>query len=65
MIVAVRAPPVCCDASEFVMAGGGCSPSAYEAALDALSSLISGRTRADGSNKGDGFDVMFDYLKVI
>lgn len=47
------------------MAGGGCSPSAYEAALDALSSLISRRTRADGSNKGDGFDVMFDYLKVI
>lgn len=47
------------------MAGGDCSPLAYEAALDALSPLISRCTHADGSSKGDGFDAMFDYLKVI
>lgn len=39
--------------------------SPYEEAMDALSSLITARIRADRSNKGDQFDVMFDYLKVI
>ncbi|URE31898.1 hypothetical protein MUK42_05805, partial [Musa troglodytarum] len=37
----------------------------YEEALDCLSSLITRRTRADGSNKGDHFDLMFDYLKIL
>ncbi|KAG9453085.1 hypothetical protein H6P81_005989 [Aristolochia fimbriata] len=41
------------------------SQSAYEEALDALSSLIIRRTRADGSNKGDRFDLLFDYLKIL
>ncbi|KAJ4953850.1 hypothetical protein NE237_030682 [Protea cynaroides] len=39
--------------------------SPYEEALDALSSLITKKTRADKSNKGDQFDLMFDYLKVL
>ncbi|XP_042503602.1 folylpolyglutamate synthase-like isoform X2 [Macadamia integrifolia] len=37
----------------------------YEEALIALSSLITKKTRADKSNKGDQFDVMFDYLKIL
>ncbi|KAF8402983.1 hypothetical protein HHK36_011077 [Tetracentron sinense] len=41
------------------------SVSPYEDALDALSSLITKKTRADRSNKGDGFDVLFDYLKML
>jgi hypothetical protein len=49
--------------------GGNGSPkssslSSYEEALEALSSLIIRRTRADGSNFGDQFDVLFVYLKV-
>jgi len=36
----------------------------YEEALEALSSLIIRRTRADGTNFGDQFDVLFHYLKV-
>lgn len=36
----------------------------YEEALDALSSLITKRSRADKSNKGDRFDLLFDYIKV-
>lgn len=40
------------------------SPTAYEESLNCLSSLITRRTRADGTNKGDNFDLMFDYLKV-
>ncbi|KAH0462330.1 hypothetical protein IEQ34_009905 [Dendrobium chrysotoxum] len=51
------------------MAGGEAGvqvPStAYEEALDRLSSLITRRTRADGSNKGDNFDLMFEYLKIL
>lgn len=39
--------------------------SPYEEAMDALSSLITARIRADRSNKGDQFDVMFDYLKIL
>ncbi|KAG5237527.1 DHFS-FPGS family protein [Salix suchowensis] len=37
----------------------------YEEALDALSSLITKRSRADKSNKGDRFDLLFDYLKIL
>ena len=49
--------------------GGNGSPKAssltpYEEALDALSSLIIRRTRADSSNMGDQFDHLFEYLKV-
>lgn len=36
----------------------------YEVALAALSSLITKRSRADKSNKGDRFELVFDYLKV-
>ncbi|GMH15374.1 hypothetical protein Nepgr_017215 [Nepenthes gracilis] len=39
--------------------------SPYEEAMDALSSLITKRTRADQSNKGDRFDLLFDYIKVL
>ncbi|XP_073221431.1 folylpolyglutamate synthase-like isoform X2 [Cicer arietinum] len=49
--------------------GGDGSPesqslTSYEEALEALSSLIIKRTRADGSNMGDQFDVLFEYLKL-
>lgn len=37
----------------------------YEEAMEALSSLITRRTRADSTNMGDQFNVMFEYLKVI
>uniref|UniRef100_A0A2P2MCF1 tetrahydrofolate synthase n=2 Tax=Rhizophora mucronata TaxID=61149 RepID=A0A2P2MCF1_RHIMU len=37
----------------------------YEEALEALSSLITKRSRADKSNKGDRFDLLFDYLKML
>ncbi|XP_062156029.1 folylpolyglutamate synthase [Alnus glutinosa] len=37
----------------------------YEEALDALSSLITKRSRADKSNKGDRFDLLFDYIKIL
>lgn len=64
--------PLCCNVSPFflkkkncwialcgfVMAAGDCSDLAYEAALDALSSLSTWR-------KGCGFHFMFGYLKVI
>ncbi|XP_042487173.1 folylpolyglutamate synthase-like isoform X2 [Macadamia integrifolia] len=39
--------------------------SPYDQALDALSSLITKKTRADKSNKGDRFDFLFDYLKML
>ncbi|CAK8538226.1 unnamed protein product [Lathyrus sativus] len=51
--------------------GGNGSPksssltSSYEEALEALSSLIIRRTRADGSNFGDQFDVLFEYIKML
>ncbi|KAL5567603.1 hypothetical protein UlMin_024178 [Ulmus minor] len=41
------------------------SKTPYEEALDALSSLITKRTRADKSNTGDRFDLLFDYLKIL
>lgn len=37
----------------------------YEEAMDALSSLITKRSRADKSNNGDRFDLIFDYIKVM
>lgn len=50
--------------------GGNGSPkssslTSYEEALEALSSLIIRRTRADGTNFGDQFDVLFQYLKML
>ncbi|KAF9595637.1 hypothetical protein IFM89_001510 [Coptis chinensis] len=39
--------------------------SSYEEALEALSSLITKRSRADKSNKGDRFDLLYDYIKVL
>lgn len=39
--------------------------SSYEEAMNALSSLITTRSRADKSNSGDRFDLLFDYIKVI
>ncbi|MQL86772.1 hypothetical protein Taro_019297 [Colocasia esculenta] len=45
--------------------GAPCPPSPYEEALACLSSLITRRTRADGANKGDRFDLMFDYLQML
>ncbi|KAG6535221.1 hypothetical protein ZIOFF_000186 [Zingiber officinale] len=37
----------------------------YEEVLRCLSSLITKRTRGDGANRGDQFDLMFDYLKIL
>ncbi|KAL2539920.1 Folylpolyglutamate synthase [Abeliophyllum distichum] len=39
--------------------------SPYDEAMEALSSLISNRSRADRSNKGDRFDLLFDYIKIL
>ncbi|CAA0809399.1 Folylpolyglutamate synthase [Striga hermonthica] len=39
--------------------------SKYDEAMDALSSLITKRSRADKKNKGDRFDLLFDYLKIL
>ena len=39
--------------------------SSYEAAMEALSSLITRRKRGDGSSRGSKFDLMFKYLEVI
>ncbi|KAL2932366.1 Folylpolyglutamate synthase [Bienertia sinuspersici] len=39
--------------------------SKYEEAMTALSSLITKRTRADKSNSGDRFDLLFDYIKIL
>nr|GLL27967.1 folylpolyglutamate synthase isoform X1 [Ipomoea trifida] len=36
----------------------------YEEAMEALSSLITKRSRADKSNSGDRFELLFDYIKV-
>eukprot|EP00897_Mesotaenium_endlicherianum_P007724 jgi/Mesen1/6980/ME000362S06109 len=37
----------------------------YEAALQALSTLITRRKRADGSNWGDAFALMDEYIKIL
>lgn len=39
--------------------------SPYDEAMEALSSLITKRSRADKSNRGNRFDLLFDYLKVL
>ncbi|GFZ15038.1 DHFS-FPGS homolog B [Actinidia rufa] len=39
--------------------------SPYDEAMDTLSSLITERTRAGKIKKGDPFDYMFDYLKML
>ncbi|XP_057523740.1 folylpolyglutamate synthase-like isoform X2 [Amaranthus tricolor] len=39
--------------------------SSYEEAMNALSSLITTRSRADKSNSGDRFDLLFNYIKIL
>lgn len=39
--------------------------SPYDEVMEALSSLITKRSRADKSNKGDRFDLLFDYIKIL
>ncbi|KAJ8542088.1 hypothetical protein K7X08_016954 [Anisodus acutangulus] len=39
--------------------------SPYEEAMEALSSLITKRSRADKSNKGDKYELLFDYVKIL
>ncbi|KAL3650196.1 Folylpolyglutamate synthase [Castilleja foliolosa] len=39
--------------------------SKYGETMDALSSLITKRSRADTNNKGDRFDLLFDYVKIL
>ncbi|CAI9091570.1 OLC1v1026635C1 [Oldenlandia corymbosa var. corymbosa] len=39
--------------------------SPFDEAMEALSSLITKRSRADKSNKGDRFDILFDYIKIL
>ncbi|XP_051122775.1 folylpolyglutamate synthase-like isoform X2 [Andrographis paniculata] len=54
--------------SQFQRDGNGLGKSSgasYEEAMEALSSLITKRSRADKSNKGDNFDVLFDYIKFM
>ncbi|CAN1251014.1 Folylpolyglutamate synthase [Linum perenne] len=41
------------------------SATPYDKAMDALSSLITKRSRGDKGNKGDGFHFLFDYLKIL
>ncbi|RWR86143.1 Folylpolyglutamate synthetase [Cinnamomum micranthum f. kanehirae] len=41
------------------------SQSEYEKALDSLSSLITRRIRADGTDKGYQFELMVEYLKML
>lgn len=45
--------------------GIGLPNSPYEEAMTALSSLITTRTRAEKSNSGDRFDLLFDYIKIL
>ncbi|CAI9302723.1 unnamed protein product [Lactuca saligna] len=41
------------------------SVSAYDEAMDALSSLITQKSRADTSNSGHRFELLFDYVKIL
>lgn len=41
------------------------SVSSYDDAMDALSSLITQKYRADASNNGNRFELMFDYVKIL
>ncbi|KAK9700080.1 hypothetical protein RND81_08G216100 [Saponaria officinalis] len=45
--------------------GDQTTSSAYEDAMDALSSLITTRTRAEKSNSGDRFELLHDYVKIL
>ncbi|XP_058081184.1 folylpolyglutamate synthase-like isoform X2 [Magnolia sinica] len=42
-----------------------CLSDSYEAAMEALSSLITRRKRGDGSNRVEKFSLMFKYMKVL
>ncbi|XP_039070555.1 folylpolyglutamate synthase-like isoform X1 [Hibiscus syriacus] len=56
------------DGQSFVFSVGGSMESVadrYDSTLNVLSSLITKRSRADKSNKGDRFDLLFDYLKIL
>lgn len=44
---------------------GPSSIPAYDEAMDALSSLISQKSRADPSNSGLKFELLFDYVKIL
>ncbi|KAL9226634.1 hypothetical protein vseg_002423 [Gypsophila vaccaria] len=44
---------------------GTTTSSSYEEAMSALSSLITTRTRAEKSNTGDRFDLLYDYVKIL
>ncbi|KAL4556897.1 hypothetical protein LXL04_035063 [Taraxacum kok-saghyz] len=39
--------------------------SPYDEAMDALSSLITQKTRADKTNSGHRFELLFDYVKIL
>ncbi|KAI3508535.1 hypothetical protein L1887_23543 [Cichorium endivia] len=41
------------------------SVSPYDEAMDALSSLITQKTRADKTNSGHRFELLFDYVKIL
>ncbi|KAH0931165.1 hypothetical protein HID58_008282 [Brassica napus] len=47
------------------MAAPGHNGGSYEEALAALSSLRMKRNHADNSEKGDRFEILFDYLKIL
>ncbi|CAN6973665.1 unnamed protein product [Brassica oleracea var. botrytis] len=47
------------------MAAPGYNGGSYEEALAALSSLSMKRNHADNSEKGDRFEILFDYLKIL
>ncbi|KAH0887810.1 hypothetical protein HID58_050239 [Brassica napus] len=47
------------------MAAPGHNGDSYEEALAALSSLSMKRSHADNSDKGDRFEILFDYLKIL
>ncbi|GAQ83711.1 folylpolyglutamate synthase [Klebsormidium nitens] len=47
------------------MAGSSSEERGFEAALEAISSLITRRKRADGSNWGDAFALMDTYIKIL
>ncbi|XP_074279795.1 folylpolyglutamate synthase-like isoform X2 [Silene latifolia] len=45
--------------------GDETTSSRYEVAMNALSSLITTRTRAEKSNSGDRFDLLYDYVQIL
>nr|GMD02043.1 folylpolyglutamate synthase isoform X1 [Ipomoea batatas] len=59
-----------CSLSRIKMSRGEDKPARsalapYEEAMEALSSLITKRSRADKSNSGDRFELLFDYIKIL